>query len=177
MDDFGFEDTLRGCRYVCEVCSDAAFVFLKVCENIVGNAVVVESDDFCIGVCDTVDVGVDLNSEDEDAIVTVGSTICCSDGAAVSFAFVGANFCCNVGEAVSASAMNAIALLCNFNFSVDIIAVNLGAVECVVCCDRSAGVVVIVDVIADVIVVGSVFVVGSDAAVNCIIVVAGVAAF
>ena len=166
MNDFGFEDTLRGCMHVCEVCSDAAFVFLKVCENIVGNAVAVESDDFRVGVCDTVD----LNSEDEDAIVTVGSTICCSDGAAVSFAFVGANFCCNVGEAVSASAM--IALLCNFNFSVDIIAVNLGAVECVVCCDRSAGVVAIVDVIADVIVVGSVFVVGSDAAVNCIIVVA-----
>lgn len=173
MNDFGFEDTLRGCMHVGEVCSDAAFVFLKVYENIVGNAVAVESDDFRVGVCDTVD----LNSEDEDAIVTVGSTICCSDGAAVSFAFVGANFCCNVGEAVSASAMNAIALLCNFNFSVGIIAVNLGAVECVVCCDRRAGVVVIVDVITDVIVVGSMFVVGSDAAVNCIVVVAGVAAF
>ena len=76
-------------------------------------------------------------------LTAVGGDFCDGGVAAIGLADVDADLCCNIGGADFVLAVADIALAGNFDFAVDVVAVDFGAFEGVVYCDGSVGIVTI----------------------------------
>ena len=76
-------------------------------------------------------------------LTAVGGDFCDGGVAAIGLDDVDADLCCNIGGADFVLAVADIALAGNFDFAVDVVAVDFGAFEGVVYCDGSVGIVTI----------------------------------